>query len=186
MRFVTSLLGFAVLFAAPYRVPAQPGGDQPKPDPVVWGKEVNGLAVSLSPAKDNAGKFVLRWKNVGKETLELPWVRFGSDGVYKNLDDLHHHVFLKGPDGTLAPAREYKFPIIGGPPYRPRTVILEPGKIHQETIDLWAYVDRPAKEGTYELHIEMEIKSSFAPSQKDARYWTGKIQSNTIEVKLEK
>jgi hypothetical protein len=154
-------------------------------DKTEWGKEVNGLVVSIAPA-EGQGKFLVRWKNVSKETLELQWVRFDSDRAYKHLDDLLKHVSLKNPDGKLVPAREYKFPVIGGPPYRPRTVIVEPGKVHEETIDLWTYVDKPTAEGRYQLSVEVDVKNGYAPSKKDARYWTGKVQSNTLEVKLEK
>jgi hypothetical protein len=123
---------------------------------------------------------------VGKETLELQWVRFGSDGAYKHLDDLLNHVSLKKPDGAIVPARQDKFPIIGGPPYRPRTVILEPGKVHEETIDLWTYLEKPGEEGTYQLSIELDVRRGYAPSQKGATYWTGKVESNILEVKLKK
>jgi hypothetical protein len=185
MKLGTCLLGGVLLLVPDGAADrALAGPDKPKPEKVVWGKEVNGLAVSLSPAGEGKGRFVVRWKNVGKEVLEVPWVRFGSDRAYKHLDDLWQHVFLKGPDGALVPARKYKFPIIGGPPYRPRTVILEPGKIHQETIDLWTYLDRPAKEGRYQLWIEPDIKGRFAPSREGARFWGGKVRSNTVEVKL--
>jgi hypothetical protein len=185
MRLGTILLGVALLGAGPSAAATQVGPDQPKPDMLVWGKEVNGLAVSLTPeGKDQ--KFIVRWKNVSNETLELPWVRFGSNAIYKGLDDLLNHVYLKKPDGTFVPARKYQFPIIGGPPYRPRTVILAPGKIHQETIDLWTYVDKTTDVGPYQLWVELEIKSGYAPSQPGARYWTGKVQSNVVEVKLGK
>jgi hypothetical protein len=163
--------------------PLPPGA---APEKIVWGKEVNGLAVSIASAADGQGRFVIRWKNVGKETLELQWVRFGSDAVYKHLDDLLNHVSLRKPDGGLVPARKYQFPIIGGPPYRPRTVILEPGKVHEETIDLWTYLDKPTEEGTYQLSIEFDVRTGYAPSRKGATYWTGKVQSNVLEVKLNK
>src|SRR5262249_54774765 len=130
------------------------------------------------------GRFVVRWRNAGKETLEVPWVRFGSDRVYKHRDDLLGHVSLKRADGTLVPARKYKFPLIGGPPYRPRTVILEPGKVHRETIALWTYLQKPDKEGRYQLWMDLEVRTGYAPSRKGARYWTGKVQSNVLAVKL--
>jgi hypothetical protein len=156
--------------------------DKPKPEQIDWGKEVNGLALSLSPAKGGQGRFLVRWKNVSKEALELPWVRFGSDPSYKHLDDLLNHVFVKKPDGELLPAREYHFPEIGGPPYRPRTVILAPGKVHEETIDLCTYLEKPPQDGRYQLWIDVDIRGSFAPSREGARYWTGKVKSNVLEV----
>jgi hypothetical protein len=151
---------------------------------IVWGKEVNGLAVSIAPAKEE-GKFIVRWKNLGKETLELPWVRFNSNAIYKHLDDLLGHVALKGPDGKLAPTRTYKFPIIGATPYRLRTVILDSDKAHVETMDLWTYVDKPAAKGRYQMSIDLEVKNGFAPSKKGAKYWTGKIESNVLEINVE-
>jgi hypothetical protein len=155
-----------------------------QPANVAWGEPVNGLAVSAAPA--GPGKFTLRWKNVGKDTLELLWVRFGSDRIYKHRDDLLGRVLLKGPDGKLVPARQYRFPIIGGPPYRPRTVILTPGQTHEETIDLWTYVEKPAAAGRYQASVELEVKRAFAPRRKGARYWTGKVRSNVVELKLDK
>src|SRR5262249_54020054 len=143
---------------------------------IEWGKEVRGLAVSIAPAPGGKGRYEIRWKNVGKETLEVPWVRFDSDVTYKNLDDLLNHVFLKDADGKLAAARKYKFPIIGGPPYRPRTVILEPDKVHKETIELSTYLEKPPDKGVHQLWIELDIESGFAPSRKGATYWTGKIR----------
>jgi hypothetical protein len=143
---------------------------RPKAEKVAWGKEVNGLVVSLAPATAGQDKFLIRWKNVGKEPLELPWVRFKSDRVYGNLDDLLNRVSLKKPNGDLVPARKYRFPIIGGPPYRPRTVMLEPGKVHQETIELGTYLEMPVEGGRYQLSIGLEIKSGYAPSRAGARY----------------
>jgi hypothetical protein len=181
------LLTIVLLCSAAWPAASGAGGkEQPQPEKLVWGKDVNGLAVALSPAEGGKEQFVLRWKNVGQETLELQWVRFKSDVSYGHLDDLLNHVFLKGPDGKLVPARTYRFPIIGGPPYRPRTVLLKPGQVHKETIDLWTYVDKPAKAGPYQLWVEPNVKQGYAPSQPGARYWTGKITSNVLEIKLAK
>src|SRR5262245_13185387 len=93
-------VGVAVIglaFAARAAATGEP--DKDKPAKVEWGKEVNGLVVAISPAKE--GRFVIRWRNAGKETLELQWVRFGSDAAYKHLDDLLDHVFFKNADGKL-------------------------------------------------------------------------------------
>ena len=182
MRYTIILLGIVLLL---YVGMANAKPANIKPEDKAWGKEVNGLAVSIAPAKEE-GKFIVRWKNVGKETLELQWVRFGSDRIYKGLDDLQNHVHLKDANGKVVAARQYKFPIIGGPPCRPRTVILEPDEIHQETIDLWTYVDKPAAAGNYQLSISLEIKNGFASSQKGAKYWTDMIESNMLEFKLAK
>lgn len=75
-------------------------------DQLTWGKEVNSLTLAITPA-DQKDRYQLRWKNVGKEALELSWVRFNSDFVDKNRDDLLNHVFLKGQDGKLALSRNY-------------------------------------------------------------------------------
>jgi hypothetical protein len=104
--------------------------------------------------------------------------------VYKHFDDLWQHVYLRQPDGSLAAARKYSFPDIGGPPYRPRTVFLGPGKIHEETIDLWTYVEKPDKDCRCRLWIELEVKQPYAPSRKDAMYWTGKVRSNELDVTI--
>jgi len=179
------VVGLGITNAKPVKV-------EPKQE---WGEAVNGLAVSIAPAKEEKGtkdskkgekKVIVRWKNVGKKTLELQWVRFDSDRIYKGLDDLHNHVYLKDADGKLVPARQYKFPTIGGPPYRPRTVFVEPDKIFEDTFDLWTYVDKPATPARYQLSISLEVKNGYGPSRKGAKYWTGKVESNVVEIKLEK
>jgi hypothetical protein len=185
-NFGTILLATTFIFAGANSNHQATAQEKPKDEKLVWGKAVNGLAVSVAPVANEPGRLHIRWKNVGQQTLELAWVRFGSDAVYKDLDDLWHHVYLKKPDGTFVPAQKYQFPVIGGPPYRPRTVFVETGKMHQETINLWTYVGKPAEGGAYQLWVELEIKSPFAPSKQGAKYWTGKIQSNTIELKLPK
>src|SRR5262249_41865215 len=110
---------------------------------LAWGKEVNGLAVAITPA-DQEGKVLVRWKNVGKDLLEIPWTRFDSDLIDKHADDLFGHVFLKGPGGKLVPARQHQGRNVGGPPPLLNSVVLGPGQTHEEIIDLWAYVERPA------------------------------------------
>ena len=67
---------------------AKDGPDRPAPEKMEWGKDVNGLAVAITPVPAGQGRFLVRWKNVGKETLEVPWVRFGSHLTYKNADAL--------------------------------------------------------------------------------------------------
>jgi hypothetical protein len=181
-----TVLILAIAAGALAASPARGDEGDKKDDKIDWGKDVNGLAMSIAPAEDGKGRFVVRWKNVGKETLELQWVRRGSDKVYNYLDDLLNHVTLKRPDGQPLPARTYQHPEIGGPPYRPRTVILEAGKTHQETIDLSDYVEKPADDGLYQLWIDFEVKNGYAPSAKDATYWTGKIRSNVLEVRFAK
>jgi hypothetical protein len=150
-----------------------------------WGKEVNGLAVAIAPT-DQGNKFLIRWKNVGKDKLELPWVRFHSDFVDKNRDDLLNHVLLKGANGKHAPARKYPAQRAGGPPGLTRSVILGPGQSHDEVIDLWLYVERPSDEGRFELLIEPEISGGRFRRELDAKQWTGKIQSNKLVITIGK
>jgi hypothetical protein len=148
---------------------------------LTWGKTVNGLAVAVFPA-ERTNNYFLRWKNVGKETLELQWVRSSWD-LHRN-DDLLNHVFVKDQGGKLVPTRQPEFRIGGGAPRRPDSVILAPGKSHEETIDLRSYVKKPAAPGRHTLSIELDISPFLAPapSQKGAVYWTGKIQSNELEI----
>jgi hypothetical protein len=150
-------------------------------DQLVWGKQVNNLAVAISPA-DQKDHFLIRWKNVGKDALELPWVRLNSSVVDKNRDDLLNHVFLKGPDGKLAPARKHPAERAGGAPFLGRSVVLGPDQTHEETIDLWTYVDRVAADARYQLSIELDIPSGRKGLEWEVKSWSGKVQSNVLEV----
>ena len=71
---------------------------------LAWGKEVNNLTVAITPAEQK-DKFLLRWKNVGADAMELSWIRLKSNPIHKDRDDLWNHVFLKGPDGKMVAAR---------------------------------------------------------------------------------
>jgi hypothetical protein len=150
-----------------------------------WGKEVNGLAVALAPT-DQPDKYLLRWKNVGKGLLEMPWTRLHSDLFDATADDLLGHVYLKGPDGKLAPARA----IAAGNPVRaprlPRSVMLGPGQTHEEVIDLWNYVEKPADAGAYQLKVELDVANVRFRWDPEATAWTGKLESNALEIRLEK
>jgi hypothetical protein len=150
-------------------------------DKLAWGKTVNGLALAVFPT-ERTNNYLLRWKNVGKETLELQCVRSRWDPLQN--DDLLHHVFVKDQGGKLVPARQPTIRFAGGAPRRPGGVILPPGKSHEETIDLLSYVEKPAAPGRFTLSIELDISPFLAPapSQKGAVYWTGKIQSNELEI----
>jgi len=132
---------------------------------------------------DRPESFLIRWKNVGKETLELRAVRFHNDILGRN-DDLLNHVLVKDADGKSLPARELKKFPGAGPRIRPATIILEPGKTYDETIELPAYVARPAQKGQYQLAIEFEVDHLLAdtPSQKGAIYWKGKVRSGELEI----
>ena len=154
-------------------------------DELIWGKEVNGLAVAIYPA-DQRDRFLIRWKNVGNDTLDVPWVRFNSDLIDSNRDDLLHHVLLKGPDGNMAAARKYPPSRAGAPPGLTRSVILAPGKTFEEVTDLWRYLERFPVDGRFELSIEPELSGGRFRLERDARAWTGKIQSNVIEINFGK
>jgi hypothetical protein len=150
-------------------------------DQLDWGKEANGLAVAITPA-DQKDKFLIRWKNVGKVDLGLPWSRLHSHIVETYRDDLLGHVFLKGPGGKPVPARKYPAPPAGGPPLPGRGFVLGPGQSHEETIDLWTYVDRPAAGGRYQLSIELDIRTWRGGLDWDVKSWVGKVQSNVLDV----
>jgi hypothetical protein len=152
---------------------------------LAWGKEVNNLAIAITPAEQK-DQFLIRWKNFGKDTLELAWIRLNSDVVYPNRDDLLDHVFLKGPNGKPVPARKYPGPRAGPPPGIDRTVVLCPGQSHEETIDLWTYLEKPATDGRYQLSIELDLPEGRQRWEPDAKPWSGKIQSNVLDVSLGK
>ncbi len=154
-------------------------------DQLTWGKEVNSLTLAITPA-DQKDRYQLRWKNVGKEALELSWVRFNSDFVDKNRDDLLNHVFLKGQDGKLALSRNYPPERATRAPILRRCVVLGPGQTHEETIDLWAYVDRPAADGRYQLSVELDLPNGGRGRELDVKSWSGNIQSNVLDVTLGK
>lgn len=160
----------------------------PRPSDVqlAWSEEVEGLRVAVTPLGAN-GQFLIRWKNVGKEALELPWARFHTDLLRSNQDDLLDHVFLKGRDGKLAAARKYPPPRRPRRPLRERScVILGPERTHEETIDLWSYVEKPAAAGDYQLSIELDISAGRRGMESRMKTWTGKIQSKTLKVVIGK
>ena len=146
-----------------------------------WGKEVNNLAVAITPA-DQKDQFLIRWKNVGKEALEVPWVRLKSEIIAPNRDDLVGHVFLKGPDGKLVAGREKPAEQGGTAPFLSRSVVLGPGQTHEETINLWTYVNRPAADGRYQLSIELDLPDGRRGWDWKGKSWFGTIQSNVLDV----
>jgi hypothetical protein len=150
-----------------------------------WSKEVDNLTVALAPL-DADGQILIRWKNAGKEALQLPWVRFQSNRMDSDGDDLLDHIFLKGPDGKLAPARTYPDPQRWRPPSGGRCVILGPGRTHEETIILWSYVEKPAPAGKYQLSMELKITKARRGMEWNVKTWSGKIQSKTLEVAVDK
>jgi hypothetical protein len=158
---------------------------RPSDDQLVWGKEVNNLVVAITPAEQK-DHFLIRWRNVGKVALQLSWARLHAHPVDPYLDDLLGHVFLKGPDGKLVPARQYPAPRAGNPTLLRRTVVLGPGQSHEETINLWAYVARPAADGRYQLSIELVIPDGSKGLDREVKTWTGKVQSNVHGVTMGK
>jgi hypothetical protein len=53
-----------------------------------------------------------------------------------------------------------------------------------ETINLWAYVERPTGAGTYQLSIEANIPMPRFHMEPDAMLWSGQIRSNVLDVKF--
>ena len=147
--------------------------------------EVNGLRVtlvernrSLSAAPAGAvpqKALFLRWENVGKNALSL-------GGLFETACACGQ-VFVKGPDGILAPERQYR----EQGHWMERLV--EPGKSMETDFDPWFWVQKPKKPGKYEVWVEYEVtKESFdkAPRRAvSAAHWQGKIISNRLEVEVE-
>lgn len=152
---------------------------------LVWGKEVSNLAVAITPA-DRKDHFLIRWKNTGKNALALPWARLYSHRFDKYRDYLLRHVFLKRPNGKLASACNYPPPWKGRPSYLRRAVVLGPGETFEETINLWRYVEKPKTAGRYQLSIELEIPNGQGAWDRQVTTWSGKIQSNVLNVAIGK
>lgn len=152
---------------------------------LVWSEEVESLKVAVTPLDAN-GQCLIRWKNVGKEALQLPWTRFHFNILDSHFDDLLGHVFLKGPDGKLAPAREYPAPRRVRRPLLDESVVLGPGRTHEETIDLWSYVEKPAAGGNYQLSIELDVPAGRRGREWKVESWASKIQSKPVKVTLGK
>lgn len=158
---------------------------RPSDAQLIWSEEVKNLAVALAPV-DADGQFLIRWKNSGTDSMQLPWVRFHSSNLDGDRDDLLGHVFLKGPDGKLAAARKYPAPRRGGRLLRDRCVLLGPGRTHEETINLWSYVEKPTAGGKYQLSIELDIPKERRGLEWTVKTWSGKIRSKTLEVAVGK
>jgi hypothetical protein len=146
---------------------------------LAWSEAVDGLAVAVAPAEQK-GRFLIRWKNVGTDAVQLPWARLNADLIEKTRDDLLGHVSLRGADGKTAPARQYPPPQRAGYPFR--AFVLGPGQTLDETIDLWAYVEKPAAGGKYRLSIGLDIDKGRRVLGFEARTWSGKIESKPVEV----
>ncbi len=117
----------------------------------------------------------LRWENVSKKPLV----------IYRDrCCDLYDHIFLKGPDGKLVPARTDNRERLRHLGHRP--VRIEPGKQDEERFDPWHWVVKPERPGEYTLWVEFEQK--FPPTVNmnafPKGYWIGKIRSNTVTVTI--
>jgi hypothetical protein len=152
---------------------------------LVWSEPVADLAVALAPIDEN-GRVLIRWKNGGKEPLQLPWVRLHSNPINSNQDDLLGHVFLKGPDGKLVPTRQYPPPRRAAPVRRGEHVILGPGRSLEEVIDLWSYVEKPAVGGKYQLSIELDAPEGRWVMERTVKSWSGKIRSKSLQIAVSK
>jgi len=151
---------------------------------LAWGKEDRGIAVAIAPA-DQKDKFLIRWKNVSKELLEIPWNRFHHDPIRTRDDDLLGHIVLKGSHGKLAPAREYEAPKFRGPALRMNDIVLGPGQVHEEIIDLWEYVERPKEPGRYQLSLDADFAGGRG-HEWEAKFWSGRAESNILEIDVGK
>lgn len=156
---------------------------RPSDDRLTWSEEVDGLAVALWPV-DVGGQILIRWKNGGKDAVQLPWARFNPNRIDKNRDDLLRHVFLKGPDGKFA--RDRSSPPRGTPLGRERCVIIGSGRTFEEVINLWSYVEKPAAGGKYQLSIELDVPRGRRGLEPRMKTWSGKIQSKPLEVTISK
>lgn len=150
---------------------------------LAWSEEVENLTVALVGVEEN-GRLLIRWKNVGKEPLQLPWVRFHSSVIDSERDDLLGHVFLQGQDGKVAPAREHPAP--RRQRFFDRCVILGPGRTYEETINLWTYVEKPQLGRKYQLSIELDIPKGRRVMEHEVKTWSGKIRSKTREISVDK
>ena len=65
-------------------------------------------------------------------------------------------------------------------------MILGPGRTLEEIIDLWTYVDRPSAAGRHQLSIELDIPAERGGREREFKFWSGKIQSNVLELDLGK
>jgi RNA polymerase sigma factor (sigma-70 family) len=113
----------------------------------------------------------LRWENVSNKPLVLRRDR---------CCDLYDHVFMKGPDGRLVPARTDNRARLRHA--RRRAVLVEPGKHDEERFDPWHWVVKPTKGGEYTIWVEFEQKVPPKPVRPD--YWTGKVRSNEVKINL--
>jgi hypothetical protein len=146
-------------------------------DQLAWGKPFNDLAVAIAPA-DEKDKFLVRWKNVGKDFLEIPWARKVFDLAPNEPDELHVQVFLRGADGKVAPFVPCDVPKRSG---SSSTAVLGPGQVYEEVIDLWTYVQKPTP-GKYQLSIELELKEPRRRNEFEAKLWLGKVATNVLEI----
>ena len=121
------------------------------------------------PERDHS--YTLRWENAGKEALALTRDR---------CCDLYDHVFLKGPDGKLVPARRDNRARFGHGPAE--GIRVEPAKCDEEMFNPWHWVVKPEVPGEYVLWVEFE--QGVPPKPVGKHYWQGKVRSNAVKVEI--
>ena len=156
-------------------------------DSVAGGRknEVNGLRLTLvektrplsaAPAGAVPQKALfLRWENMGKNVFSL-------GGLFETAC-ASGQVFVKGPDGTLAPERQYR----EQGHWMER--LIEPGKPIETDFNPWFWVQKPKKPGKYEVWVEYEVTKESSDKAHhgavSAGHWQGKIISNRLELEVE-
>ena len=53
-------------------------------DELKWGNEVKGLSVAIAPDVEK-DQFLIRWKNIGKDTFVLPCVRMNRGVLWTRI-----------------------------------------------------------------------------------------------------
>ncbi len=142
---------------------------------------VNGLKVTLAEkilplAAAPAGavpqkELCLKWENMRKDVLSLARDR---------CCDLYDHVFVRGLDGALAPARKDNRARLrhAGEQW----ISIASGKSDEEVFDLWHWVVKPEKPGKYEVWVEFEENKERDKAPAGA--WSGKVVSNRLVVEI--
>lgn len=132
------------------------------------------LSAAPAGAAPRTGCF-LRWESVGTNVFLL-------GGLFETAC-ASGHVFVKGPDGTLAPERQYREQ--GHWTER----LIEPGKPIETEFNPWFWVQKPRKPGTYEVWVEYEVTTERSGKAShgtgSAGHWQGKIMSNRLELEVE-
>ena len=153
-------------------------------DSVAEGKTnvVNGLRLTLvgktlplsaaAARSEPENVLFLRWENVGTNAFSL-------GGLFETAC-ASGQVFVKGPDGTLSPERQYR----EQGHWMER--LIEPGKPVETSFNPWFWVQKPKKPAKYEVWVEYEVtKESLHEAHSGAvpaGLWQGKIVSNRLQL----